>query len=222
MKSVEQYFTADERRTRHSVFEQNHDVRRFYFDLLSARGNKQSIEHCWLRRTILELPEDAPMPFVLARVKIPPERIQTRDFSPIEYCCQSLRLQCDRIEEAADNGERIGHPVGGWSPAQALAGRNVVQRLQPLLQGSLLTSVNEGPKKMAEVFLARVAEVDEELKQQRELRETFRRFLEVNVRGVTAHNDLVSRLDVRAWDVLKDELPAALERLSSALQTFLN
>jgi hypothetical protein len=138
IKAVQQYFRSDDRKKRVTVFEQNHNVDKFYFDLPYSKTAQSSIEHCWLKRFIFKLPH--PMPYIVRRVEVPPKNIEKTEFSPIEYSCQDLQTQIDRIEEA-------------------LAREQFVE-LQPLLQGSLLTQVNEGPRKIAEVFLGRGGEGD--------------------------------------------------------------
>jgi hypothetical protein len=193
VKAVEQYFTPDERSTRMTVFEQNHNVNRFYFDLPYSKSAQSSIEHCWLKRTIFELPH--PMPYIVSRVKIPLENITKLEFSPIEYCCQTLQQQVDKINEAASRGD--------------------FHSLQPLIQGSLLVQVNEGPKKMAEVFLAGATEDKHTVN----LREIFRKFLDANTNAVTRHLEHAKKNPV--YKVLQEELEVGLNRLRSTLQPFL-
>jgi hypothetical protein len=117
VKAVTQYFTPDERKSRVTVFEMNHNVVKFYFDVPFQKSAQASIELCWLRRTIFTLPH--PMPYIVKRVEVPPDNIEKVMFSPIEYSCQNLQAQVDRIEEAM--------------------ARRDFTALQPLLQGSLLT-----------------------------------------------------------------------------------
>ena len=51
IKAVEQYITSEEGKTRVTVFEQNHDVSQFYFDLPYSKTAQSSIEHFYLKRT---------------------------------------------------------------------------------------------------------------------------------------------------------------------------
>jgi hypothetical protein len=193
VKAVDQYFTAEERRERMSVFEQNHDVKRFYFDLPFSKSAQASIEHCWLKRTIFTLPH--PIPYLNFRVQVPLENIQKFEYSPIEYCCQNLQSQIDKINEAIV--------------------REDYKALQPLLQGSLVVQVNEGPQKMAEVFLAGAAENQHTMN----LRAIFRLFLETNRRGVVAHETYAQKNPV--YVTLQEVLDQGLKRLRTALQPFL-
>jgi hypothetical protein len=192
VKAVEAYFTAAERKNRVTAFEQNHNVTQFFYDLPVYEGGR-SFEHCGLKRVIFTLPN--PMPYVNSRVKIPPEAIGVEKYSPIQRCCQELRKQVERISEAA-----------------ALAD---YQSLQALLQGSLITQVNEGPKSMAEVFLTGGTENTDTM----ELRRIFRKFLKANSRGVQVHQGYLIEHPVH--QTLQDELEAGLNRLRSALQPFL-
>ncbi|KAH0795942.1 Dedicator of cytokinesis family protein [Histomonas meleagridis] len=193
IKSVEQYFTPEEKKTRVTVFEQNHNVSRFYFDLPYSKTAQQSIEHCYLKRTIYTLPH--PMPYIVSRVKIPPENIQQIDYTPIEYSCSNLSKQLENIKEATK--------------------RKDFKTMQLLLQGSLLVQVNEGPKKMAEVFLNGSTENQNTAN----LRRIFREFLKANEQAVKLHGEWVMKNPVHSK--LQDEMEIGLNRLTSSLQPFL-
>ena len=196
VKFVEPFFTPGERKTRMTVFEQNHNVNRFYFDLPFFKGSKDSIENCWLKRTIITLPN--PVPYLVSRIVIPPEKgIQVIEYSPIEYSCQSLLTQVDRINEATK--------------------RHEFTALQPLIQGALLTQVNDGPKKMAEVFLTGAAE--NETEHTMTLRRIFRKFLKATSRAVKLHGEWVRENPV--YTELQEQLEVGLNRLTSTLQPFL-
>lgn len=193
VKSVLQYFTSDERKKRVTVFEQNHNISQFYFDIPISKSAQSSIEHCSLKRTIFTIPH--PLPYIVKRVEVPKENIKNIIFSPIEFSCQNLQKQIDLIEEAC--------------------ARNDFQALQPLIQGSLLVQVNEGPKKIAEVFLGSGVETN----QTRELRNIFRKFIEANSHAVHLHAEYVKKNPV--FSVLQDELDSGLNRLMSSLQPYL-
>jgi hypothetical protein len=196
VKAVTQYFTSDERKSRVTVFEQNHNVVKFYFDVPYQKSSQASIEHCWLRRTIFTLPH--PMPYIVKRVEVPPENIEKVMFSPIEYSCQNLQAQVDRMEEAMS--------------------RKDFTALQPLLQGSLLTQVNEGPKKIAEVFLMGDQEKQNDAKVA-ELRQVFRTFLDVQQRAVVLHDDFAQKTPV--YRILQENLVDGLNRITTTLQPYL-
>jgi hypothetical protein len=194
VKAVLPYFTPEERKSRMTFFEQNHNVNKFYFDLPFSKSAQSSIEHCWLKRTIFVLPHA--IPYLNSRVKVPAENIQRLEYSPIEYCCQSLQHQVDLIQDAVIRED--------W------------RALQPLLQGSLITQVNEGPMKMAEVFLTGATENDHT----KNLRQIFRLFLETNAAALEKHaRRFVSSNPI--YIQLQEELDLGLKRLGSALQPFL-
>jgi hypothetical protein len=196
VKAVTQYFTSDERKSRVTVFEMNHNVVKFYFDVPFQKSAQASIEFCWLRRTIFTLPH--PMPYIVKRVEIPQENIEKVMFSPIEYSCQNLQAQVDRIEEAML--------------------RRDFTALQPLLQGSLLTQVNEGPTKIAEVFLRGDQEQQNDAKVA-ELRQVFRDFLRVQQQAVVMHDEFAQKNPV--FNALQDNLVEGLNRLTITLQPYL-
>ena len=195
VKAVTQYFTSEERMKRITVFEQNHNIDQFYFDIPFSKSSQTSIEHCCLKRKIIKLPH--PLPYIVKRVLIPPENITEEIFSPIQYSCQNLQKQIDLIEEAC--------------------ARKMYKQLQPLIQGSLLVTVNEGPQKIAEVFLGRD---DQDEEYQAQLRAIFRQFLKTNEKAVYIHAEYVKQNPVYA--MLQDELEAGLNRLNSALQPYLS
>lgn len=193
VKAVEQYFTDDEKLKRITPFEQNYDVHRFYFDLPFSKTGQQTIENLELKRTIYTV--SYPIPYIVSRVKVPPENIQKILFSPIEYSCESLQKQVDKITDATNNADFIS--------------------LQPLIQGSLLTQVNEGPKRMAEVFLTGAEENQHTLN----LRTIFRKFLKANEIAVSLHGEWVTKNPI--FMTLQEELELGLNRLTSTLQPFL-
>lgn len=198
VKAVQQYFTQSDRRKRVTVFEQNHNVSQFYFDIPLTKSAQGGIENCWLHRTIFTLPY--PMPYIVKRVPVPEENITTTVFSPIEYSCESLRKKISSIREAC--------------------ARRDYGNLQMLIQGALLVQVNEGPKKMAEVFLGKGDNENENMQHCAELRATFRKFLKANSLAVKVHSEYAKKNPCFA--VLQEELEAGLNRLTSTLQPYLN
>lgn len=202
LKSVQQYFTSEERKERVTVFEQNHNISQFYFDIPLSKSN--SIEHCSLKRTIITIPH--PLPYIVKRVEVPKENIKSTIFSPIEYSIQNLQKQIDLIEEACArmklNMNEKQHVVN-------------LQSLQRLIQGTLLVQVNEGPKKIAEVFLGS----GEQNSKTRELRNIFRKFIEANVHAVKIHSENIKNYP--NFRDLQDELDSNLNGLMSSLQPYL-
>lgn len=193
VKAVLPYFEKDDT-TRETVFEQNQNITKFYFDMPFSKDAHSSIEHCWLKRFIFELPHA--MPYLESRVQYSKENMRTELFSPIEFCCENLNKQVGLIEQATKKKE--------------------FKALQPLLQGSLLVQVNEGPKKMAEVFLAGGQETEHTAA----LRRIFRAFLNANEKAVLVHREYVQQVPVYA--PLQEELELGLGKLKSSLQPYLN
>ena len=213
VKFLTQYFTPEEKTKRITVFEQNHNISQFYFDIPYSKDAQSGLEHCSLKRTIFTLPH--PLPYLVNRVFIPPKNIETIIFSPIEYAVQNLQSQVGKIQEAC---VRVRAELDA-AQRDMLAGKpqgeiQSMKELQPLIQGSLLVQVNEGPEKMAEVFLT-----GEENPHQGELRSTFRDFIEANTLAVKLHGELVMRYPM--YSVLQEELELGLSKLTSKLQQFL-
>jgi hypothetical protein len=191
VKSVRPYFETAERKHRMTVFELNHNVDRFCFELPQFRGGDE-MQFIWLTRVVVHLQN--PMPYIVSRVRIPPENIQRSDFSPIERACQIVQDQVDGINTAV-----------------ALEDFNA---LRPLLQGSIMPAVNVGPKKMAEVFLNGGTENQHTMM----LRKLFREFIKAADRGVTAHQK--SCVDP-AWNQLQEALIGYMSQLKAALMPYL-
>jgi hypothetical protein len=199
VKAVTQYFTPAERDHRVTVFEQNHNVSAFYFDVPVSKSAQASIEHCFLRRTVFQLPH--PMPYIVKRVEVPPDHISRVMFTPIQNSCQQLQGQVTKIREALARAE--------------------YGKLQMLMQGSLLVQVNEGPKKMAEVFLSGGDDEAKDAVEYRvELRKTYREFLAALADAVVLHSQYAKKMPV--WTALQENLEAGLLTLTSALQPYLS
>ena len=213
VKFLTQYFTPNERQKRITVFEQNHNINQFYFDVPFSKSAQSGLEHCSLKRTIFTLPY--PLPYLVNRVYVPPENIEKIIFSPIEYAIQNLQSQVSKINESC---VRVRAELAA-AQKNLLAGKpqpeiQSFKELQPLIQGSLLVQVNEGPEKMAEVFLT-----GDENPHQAELRDTFREFIEANTLAVKIHGEMVMRFPI--YSVLQEELELGLSKLTSKLQQYL-
>jgi hypothetical protein len=180
-----------------------------------SKSAQASIESCWLIMTVFMLPH--PMPSIVKRVEIPPDHIERFEFSPIQYSCQNLRGQVERKEECLKTLKR--HEKGFTQPTEAalVEIKGVFAELQPLLQGSLLTQVNEGPMKIAEVFLGRgEAKEESEAQHREELRTIFRAFLDALQRAVAVHEEYAQLNPV--YMTLQEKLADGLTIVTSALQ----
>ena len=209
VKHVNQFFTPDERQKRMTVFEKNHNIDQFYFDVPFSKDAQSGLEHCWLKRTIFTLP--SPLPYLISRVHVPPENIQQNIFEPIEYAVQNIQSQVSKINEAC---ARVSSEFQSLKPGDGLDKIQSFKELQPLIQGSLLVQVNEGPEKMAEVFLN-----GEEKPHQDELRKAFREFIQANTAAVKLHGKIVMKYPIYA--VLQEELDLGINKLTSKLQQYL-
>ncbi|KAI5501669.1 memory T cell proliferation [Trichomonas vaginalis G3] len=221
VKHLTQYFTPEERQKRMTAFEQNHNVSRFYFDVPFSKNSQSGLEHCSLKRTIITLQD--PLPFLVARVK--PKSIETIIFSPIEYAVQNMQGQVSKIKEAAN---RVKSELKDLAAKEALHKKKInidqntipsFKELQPLIQGSLLVQVNEGPEKMAAIFLNTQSTDPTIAVHQEKLRQIFREFLEANDEAVQIHGEMVVKLPI--YSVLQEELVLGLSKLTSNLQQYL-
>jgi hypothetical protein len=97
---------------------------------------------------------------------------------------------------------------------QAIPARDMAS-LQPLLHGSLMTAVNEGPAKFAEVFLSGSAKT----KHTEKLRASYQEFMELNQKGLEVMDDFV-RSNPQFADLYK-ELQAGMVTLTEKLAPYL-
>ena len=104
-------------------------------------------------------------------------KIVNKDFAPIKVAYKQLYDRCAQI--------------------QAAISQSNFRQIQQLLHGSLLVMVNEGPSRMAEVFLSENGNYELEgdpskmEKYQKKLRNAFRLFLKVNEEALKLHFDYV-------------------------------
>ena len=129
---VEPYFPREEMYKRITKYDKNHMVKSFYFDTPFTQGEKvqSTIDKQWLRRTILYVEYPMPSIFKIQAVN----HTVVREFEPIRVSYRQLRDRCQQLLSAI--------------------GLTDFRTIQQLLHGSLLVMVNEGPSRMAEVFLS--------------------------------------------------------------------
>jgi hypothetical protein len=89
VKKVDQYFTVQEKKKRVTVFENNYNVTRFFFEVPLTKDSQKSAILCWTRKTIITLPH--PFPYIVSRVQVPKGNLEKTVFSPIELACRSSR-----------------------------------------------------------------------------------------------------------------------------------
>jgi len=199
IKAVQPYFTPEEMLSRVTPFERNYNVQKFYFEIPIYESNEHTLQNTSLRRTIFIL--DHPLPYIVRRVKVPQDKqhVNIRTYTPIEKCILDLTEMIAKIDSAIAKKDYSG--------------------LQTLIQGSLLTQVNDGPKKMAEVFLSGMEEDEKSAKNRDALRALFREFIRASSEGVRVHGEYAAINPV--WANLQEHLEPALNELTTTLQTYL-
>ncbi|OHT13013.1 hypothetical protein TRFO_03412 [Tritrichomonas foetus] len=131
---IEPYFNKSNRSNRKTNHEKCHNITQFYFDTPFTKDSHKAqgnVDQQWLCRTVLTVKTS--MPFCLKRQKVLRENINTFELQPIRVAYRQLRDRTIQLQSAIDI--------------------NDYRNIQQLLHGSLLVQVNEGPVKMAEVFL---------------------------------------------------------------------
>ena len=168
-----------------------HLANRFYFDTPFVPGSNKpqgTVETQWLRRTIIETA--IALPCLLHRVETIPTKKRIKNFEPIEVAYKQIKSRTKLIEDAINS--------------------NDYRSIQQLLHGSLLVQVNEGPAKMAEVFLTK------EDKRNEKLKEAFNLFIEANEKGVKKHGEWTEKNPT--FEALQTELESGLESLKEKIQ----
>ena len=159
--AVKPYFGKDELRDRETVFEENSNVSQFKFEAPFVKGEKKiqgGVDTQWLRRTILRTV--SVIPSIVKREIVPPCGYIVMEYEPIRVSCKQMK-------------ERL-------AMYYVVINKKDMPALFPLLQGSLLAQVNEGPLKIAEVFLSSGPRT----KYTEKLRDLFRQFLMLNETGL--------------------------------------
>lgn len=167
----------------------------FYFDTPFVPGSNKAqgtIETQWIRRTVISTVLKMPCP--LRRVEINPAKGKEIEYEPIRVAYRQIRNRTKSIISAINEAD--------------------YQTIQQLLHGSLLAQVNEGPAKIAEVFLTGHSPLRPKLKKE------FQRFLEANERGVKKHAEWVA--DNQAFLALQVQLEAGMDALREKLTPLLD
>jgi hypothetical protein len=194
---VEPYFPKSEAQRRVTAYDKSHNVRTFFFDAPFIPGSEKvhgGLAEQWIRRTLLTV--DDPMPTVWKIGHVRPENIAVHDFPPIRVAFRMIRDRVGFIANALD----------------ARDGRTV----QQLLHGSLLVQVNEGPAKIAEVFLA---ERGKDIKYEAKLARQFVAFLGACADALHFHGAWTR--DNTAFKPLQDELESGFVSLEEKLKSLL-
>jgi hypothetical protein len=179
----------------HSEFDLKHNIAAFYFDTPFTKGGRAqgSLGEQWIRRTVLTL--DVLMPTVTKIAFCKASAITKEEYEPIRVAYMQLKGRVAVLRQALNERD--------------------YGKVQQLLHGSLLVQVNEGPGKIAEVFLS----AGQERRYVRMLRQTFRDFLTVIEEALVFHrNWVVTQPEFRR---LQDELEAGFTSLGERLAEYL-
>lgn len=201
VKTVTQYFTQQEQKTRITIFERNHNVNKFYLDIPISKKSQDNAIECTIKRIIYTVPH--PLPYIVSRIRVPIDKIESMECTPIEKTISDFQKQIDHINEALEQKE--------W------------KSIEPLIAGSVNTQVNVGPFKAAVSFLTGAEENEKTM----ELRETARKFLDALARAVKfLANDLSARMKGQGKysPIEKDNqemYELGIVKLTSSLQPYL-
>ena len=192
--SVEPLFRKKELLNRKTSYERNDHLTEFFLDAPFTKTGKTqgSVESQWLRRTIIK--PAVPLPCATKRVLVTDE--STVDYEPIRVSCRQLSQRINQLKIAIQNQES--------------------QTVQQLLSGSLMVQVNEGPSRMAEVFLG--DESKSHGKYEEKLRGLFEEFLAANEEGLKYHANYV--IANPTYTMMQHEMEAGLEALRDKLSKF--
>ena len=182
---------------RQTTFEINSHVNKFYFETPFMKGSKKlqgSVENQWLRRTFLNVRDE--MPNVVKRVTLRPDDIVNVEYEPIRVSCRQLKERLAAYELAIQTKS--------------------ISQIQPLLNGSLCVQVNEGPTKMAEVFLGGNLRT----KYTEKMRSIFRKFLELNAVALEIHRE--ASKDNPNFQALQEQMDIGFKDLKAKLEPYLN
>ena len=179
--------------TRVTHFEKSTDFGSFFCDTPFVKGGNQaqgSVEQQWLSRAVLNV--KYAMPYILRRQLLGPDDITITELQPIRVSYRQLKMRVNTLKEAI---ERVDF-----------------RQIQQLLHGSLLTQVNEGPSKLAEVFLSK----GEDTKYTRKLKEAFVEFVNVHESGLKIHAKFVAQNP--AFVPLQHELETSFASLREIIE----
>lgn len=193
---VEPYFEKKELPKRVTVFECSNKLSQFKFETPFVKGEKKlqgNVETQWQRRTILRT--KTTMPSVLKRVEVPPEGFIVREYEPIRVAIRQIKERLVLYENAIAKDD--------------------AQAIQPLLHGSLLVQVNEGPTKMAEVFLGSSLRT----KYTEKMRGLFQKFLDLNAKALAIHGIFVAKNP--GFQELQNQLEEGFRNLTAKLAPYL-
>ncbi|EAX87232.1 Dedicator of cytokinesis family protein [Trichomonas vaginalis G3] len=189
------YFEGEEV-YKQTTFEQNSHIKVFCFATPFMKGSNKlqgSVSSQWLRKTVLKI--NTEMPSTKKRIVVNPEDVENIEIEPIKVSIHHLEDRLKQYDAAIE--------------------ANNISQIQPLLNGSLCVQVNDGPIKMAEVFLT---EKKRTLLTEH-MRKLFRQFIDVNKKALEIHRKFSQgNKDNLA---LQDEMDKGFDNLKSKLAQYL-
>jgi hypothetical protein len=181
---VEPYFRKQENDKRVTSYDISHNVQTFFFDAPFLKNSDRvhgGLEEQWIKRTMLTVEVAMPSVWKVGLVKT--DGIVVREFPPIRVAFRMIRDRAAFLENA-------------------LVAKDA-RKVQQLLHGSLLVMVNEGPAKIADVFLTKPGL---DLKYEKKLAQQFVAFLNACFGALKFHGEW-TRENI-AFKALQDELEA--------------
>lgn len=170
-------------------------IKKFYFDTPFVKGEKKmqgTIETQWIRRTILNTSH--PLPSIVKRAYVDPEEISKIEYEPIKVAFRQIKERTNTLCHANSMKD--------------------LRHIQQLLHGSLLTQVNEGPAKIADVcFNGNGKQRDKQ-----KLHNAFKDFIKAMSEGVKIHAEWV--VQNTEFIPLQVQLEAGLESLIEKLKQY--
>ncbi|KAK8900321.1 hypothetical protein M9Y10_002644 [Tritrichomonas musculus] len=142
----------------------------FFFESPFIYGSNEKqgpIDKQWIRHTVLTT--EFYLPNICKRSSIVSE--VSTDFEPIRVVYRQLRERTNDINDAYEARD--------------------INKIQQMLSGSLVVTVNEGPAKIVEVFLS--GPPDDNDKRKFKLKQEFCRFLEILQKAVSFHAEHVTK-----------------------------
>ncbi|XP_062523379.1 dedicator of cytokinesis protein 9-like [Corticium candelabrum] len=130
---VEPFFTEVEKASRRTEFERRNNIQRFMYETPFTKSGKAHGDTCnqWIRKTILTVSHC--FPYVKKRIEVVSE--ETVDLTPIEVGIEEMGRKVVSLRQVCSVGQQDK------------------KKLQLLLQGAVMVTVNAGPLEYANVFL---------------------------------------------------------------------
>ena len=177
------------------AFETFHNINLFTYETPFTHSKKAqgSVEEQWIKRTIIGTKDS--MPCISRQSDI--ISLKEIDMPPIRVAYRQLKARVKEIEEAIKNQN--------------------MQGLQILLHGNILVQVNEGPARIAEVFLGNPKYADSPYVPK--LRIMFNQFLDENREGLELHRKY--SIEKPSYETLQSELEAQFDELEDTISAYL-